>query len=140
MGEARIEVKLTNLFDWEKAEKGKLKPDRVRTVTVRGLVDTGAVRCVLPPNVVRRLGLTPRRSRTVEYADGRKEEVAVVSGVLFEILARDAEEEAFVLGDEVLIGQTVLETLDLLVDCRHGTVTPNPAHPDQPVNKLKLIQ
>ncbi len=137
MGEARVEVKLTNLFDWEKAEEGKLKPDRVRMVTVQGTVDTGAVRCVLPPSVVRRLGLKARRQQVVEYGDGRKEEVPVVSGVIFEILARDAEEDAFVLGDEVLVGQTVLERMDLLVDCGRRTVVPNPAHPDQPVNKLR---
>ena len=137
MGEVRVKVKLTNLFDWERAEDGKLKPSRVRTVTASALVDTSAVRCVLPPHVVRRLGLKPRRTRVVEYADGRKEEVGVVSGVIFEILTRDAEEDAYVLGDEILIGQTVLEVMDLLVDSRRGCVVPNPAHPDQPVNKLK---
>ena len=137
MGEARVEVKLTNLFDWEKAEEGKLKTSRVRSITAKATVDPGAVRCVLPPAVVRRLGLKPRRKQVVEYTDGRKEEVGVVSGVIFEILARDAEEDAFVLGDEVLIGQTVLERMDLLVDCRRGCVVPNPAHPDQPVNKLR---
>src|SRR5437588_12998776 len=107
MGEVRIEVKLTNLFDWERAEEGSLKPDRVRSVKVQGMVDTGAVRCVLPPNVVRRLGLKARRKQVVEYADGRKENVPVVSGVIFEIMARDAEEDAFVLGDKMSIGQTV---------------------------------
>ena len=60
----------------------KLQPDRVRTVTANALVDTGAVRCVLPPHIVHRLGLKPRRTRVVEYADGRKEEVGVVSGVI----------------------------------------------------------
>src|SRR2546430_2875335 len=108
MGEVRVEVKLTNLFDWEKAEDGEIKPSRVRSVAAEGVVDRGAVRCVLPSHVVRRLGLKPRRSQVVEYADGRKEEVKVVSGVIFEILQRDAEEDAFVLGDEILIGQTVL--------------------------------
>jgi hypothetical protein len=46
-------------------------------------------------------------------------------------------EEALVLGDEVLIGQTVLEKLDLLVDCAKQKLVPNPAHPDQPVTKVK---
>ncbi|MGA2864053.1 MAG: retroviral-like aspartic protease family protein [Verrucomicrobiota bacterium] len=137
MGEVRTEVKLTNLFDWEKAQEGKLKPSRVRTVTTQAMVDTGAVRCVLPPHVVRRLGLKPRRTRVVQYADGRREEVGVVSGVIFEILTREAQEDASVLGDEVLIGQTVLETMDLLVDCQGCRLVPNPAHPDQPVTKLK---
>ena len=112
MGEVRVEVKLTNLFDWERAREGKLKPNRVRTVTANAMVDTGVVRCVLPPHVVRRLGLKARRTRVVEYADGRKEEVPVVSGVIFEILTRDAEEDACVLGDEVLVGQTILETME----------------------------
>jgi clan AA aspartic protease len=137
MGEVRIEVKLTNLFDWEKAQDGELKQDRVRVVTADAMVDTGAVRCTLPPHVAHRLGLKARRTQVVEYADGRKEEVGVVGGVLFEILTRESQEEAYVLGDEVLIGQTVLEAMDLLVDCRRRRVVPNPAHPDQPVNKLK---
>jgi clan AA aspartic protease len=137
MGEVKVQVKLTNLFDEEKVEEGKLKPSRVRTVTADATVDTGAVRCVLPPDVARRLGLKPRGQRVVEYADGRKEPVGVVRGVIFEIMDREASEEAYVLGDEVLIGQTVLEVMDLLVDCRQRRLIPNPAHPDQPVNKLK---
>jgi hypothetical protein len=39
----------------------------------------------------------------------------------------------------VLIGQTVLEKTDLLVDCLHGKLVPNPAHPDQPILKIKGI-
>ena len=41
------------------------------------------------------------------------------------------------LGDEVIIGQTVLGKLDLLVDCANRRLAPNPAHPDQPVTKVK---
>ncbi len=137
MGEVRVQVKLSNLFDLEKVEGGKLKLDRVRTVTAEALIDTGAVRSVLPPHVVKRLGLKPRGQQVVEYADGRKEPVPRVYGIMFEIMEREALEDAYVLGDEVLIGQTLLETMDLLVDCQHRRVIANPAHPDQPVNKLK---
>jgi hypothetical protein len=42
-----------------------------------------------------------------------------------------------VLGDEVSIGQAVLETLDFHVDCANQRIIPNPAHPDQAVNKVK---
>lgn len=52
-------------------------------------------------------------------------------------MGRDTMEEALVLGDEVLIGQTVLEKLDLLADCARQRLVPNPAHPDQPVSKVK---
>ncbi len=43
------------------------------------------------------------------------------------------------LGSEVLIGQTLLERMDLLVDCVNKRVVPNPAHPDQPVLKVKPL-
>jgi hypothetical protein len=63
--------------------------------------------------------------------------VGVTEPVIFRLLGRDTLEEALVLGDEVLIGQTVLEKLDLLADCVGRRVVPNPAHPDQPVSKVK---
>jgi hypothetical protein len=46
-------------------------------------------------------------------------------------------EEALVLGDEVIVGQTVLEKLDLLPDCARHQLIANPAHRDQPVTKVK---
>jgi len=36
-----------------------------------------------------------------------------------------------------LIGQTLLEKMDLLMDCAGQRLVPNPAHPDVAVNKLK---
>ncbi|MCP4701507.1 MAG: clan AA aspartic protease, partial [Gammaproteobacteria bacterium] len=57
-----------------------------------------------------------------------------------ELEGRDTLEEALIIGDEVLIGQTVLEKLDLLVDCQNRKVLPNPAHPDQPVSKIKQVR
>ena len=54
-------------------------------------------------------------------------------------LSARTTEETLVLGSEVLIGQTVLESLDLLVDCTNHRVVGNPAHPDQPVIKIKHL-
>jgi hypothetical protein len=36
----------------------------------------------------------------------------------------------------VSFGVTILEKLDLLVDCTHQRLIPNPAHPDQPVFRV----
>jgi hypothetical protein len=73
-----------------------------------------------------------------QYADGRMEEVDLTEGFVVEIMGRRTTEEALVvLGDEILIGQTVLEKLDLLPDCQRHRLVPNPAHPDQPVSKVK---
>jgi hypothetical protein len=83
------------------------------------------------------LGLAIRGQRVVEYADGRKEAEPVTEPLVIDLQGRDTLEEALVLGDEMLIGQTVLEKLDLFVDCQRQRLVPNPAHPDQPVTKVK---
>ncbi len=137
MGEVRVKVKLTNFIDDAMLRRGQLSADKVRTYEADALVDTGAVSSVLPSYVVQMLGLAIRGQRVAEYADGRHDVVDLTDSLLFNINGRDTADEAFVLGDEVLIGQTVLEKLDLLVDCANRRVIPNPAHPDQPVLKIK---
>ena len=90
----------------------------------------------MPTHVVHQLGLAIVENQ-VEYADGRQDVVGVTEAIEISINGRRTLDEALVLGDEVIIGQTVLEKLDLLVDCRNRRVVPNPAHPDQPVSKVK---
>ena len=137
MGEVRTRVLITNAVDEELSRRGQLSVDQIRSYEADAMVDTGAVRSIIPPHIVERLGLTIRGQRVVEYADGRKDVVDVTGPVLFTILDRDTMEEALVRGDEVLIGQTVLEKTDVLVDCNSRHIVPNPAHPDQPVTKVK---
>jgi len=136
MGEVRVAVKLTNAVDEALVRRGMMTPEQVRTYEADALVDTGAVRMVVPPEVAIRLGLGVRGQRMAEYADGRTETVSVTEPLVVEIDGRDTLEEALILGDEVLIGQAVLEKLD--VDSRRRRLVPNPAHPDQPVTKVKF--
>jgi len=137
MGEVRVRVKLTNAVDEALVRRGQLAPEQVQVYETEGLVDTGAVRCTLPPFVVDRLELARVARYMAQYADGRLEEVDLTEGFVLEIMGRRTTEEALVLGDEVLIGQTALEKLDLFVDCINQRLVPNPAHPDQPVSKVK---
>jgi hypothetical protein len=137
MGEIRVKVLLTNSVDEALNRRKKLKKSAVRRYEADAMVDPGAVRSVIPTHVMQALGVMARGSRVVEYADGRTEPVAVTESIIFEVMGRDTLEEALVLGDEVLIGQTVLEKLDLLADCANRRLVPNPAHPDQPVTKMK---
>jgi len=136
MGEIRVLVTLTNALDDGRAAEGSLPPDQVRSVTVNAVVDTGAVRSVIPHPLLEDLGVHVRGDSVAEYADGRKEIVGLTGAILFNILGRSTSDEALVLGNEVLIGQTVLEKLDLLADCPNGRVVPNPDHPNQPVTKV----
>lgn len=137
VGEMRVRVKLTNALDEALARRGQLPPGEVRTYDADAVVDTGAVRSVVPIHVMQCLGLQTRGQRIAQYADGRSEAVGVSEPIVFNILTRDTLEEAMVLGDEVLIGQTVLEKLDLWADCAGQRLVPNPDHPDQPVAKVR---
>lgn len=137
MGEVRVKAKITNSLDEMLARRGQLPSDQVRVFEANALVDRGAVRLVLPSFVVEQLGLGRLYKQVAEYADGRLEEVDVTEPVSIEIMGRRTTDEALVLGNEVLIGQTVLEKIDLCVDTRDRRVFPNPAHPDQPVSKVK---
>ena len=133
MGEVRVKAKLTNAADEALVRRGKLKPEQVQSYEADAVIDTGAVPTVLPVYVVNQLGLEIVEERVASYADGRKDVVGVTEPFSININGRHTVEEAYVLGDEVLIGQTVLEKLDLLVDCANHRVIANPAHPDQPV-------
>jgi clan AA aspartic protease len=136
MGAVRVRVRLSNVGDEAAAAAGRLAPDRVRRVEADALVDTGAVRSCIPASLLEPLGIKPYDRVTVELADGRKSDAGIAEGVRFEIMRRRSSDDALVLGDEVLIGQTLLEKMDLLVDCTRQQLVP--AHPDGPVNKLKL--
>jgi clan AA aspartic protease len=137
MGEVRVKIKLTNNVDDVLAQQGKLALDQVRQMEIEGIVDTGAVSLSLPSHVAEQLGLTRKYKQMAQYADGRLEEVDVTEPIYVEIMGRHTSEEAMVLGDEILIGQTVLEKTDLWVDCRGRRLFPNPAHPYQPVMKVR---
>jgi clan AA aspartic protease len=139
MGEVRANVRLTNAVDEALVRRGQLTAAQVRVYAAEALVDTGAVRCTLPPFVADQLGLARVARYMAQYADGRLEEVDLTEGFVLEIMGRRTTEEALVLGDEVLIGQTALEKLDVLVDCQRQRLVPNPAHPDQPVSKVKGV-
>jgi hypothetical protein len=137
MGEIRVQVKLTNATDEANARSGLIDFNAVRQIQIEGVVNTGAVRSVLPIHIVEKLGLGIRGHRAARYADDRTESVGVTEPLIFECLDRDTVEEALVLGTEVLIGQTVLEKLDLLADCAGRKLMPHPDRPNQPVSMVR---
>ena len=92
---------------------------------------------MVPATLVNQLGLEIRGTRTAPLADGSTQTVGVTGPRLFEMQDRETLEEALVLGDEVLIGQTVLEKLDLLADCVRQRLLP--AHAEGPISKVKRL-
>ena len=129
MGEVHVRVRLINAFDQALVRRRALAADRVRSCEVDAFVDTGSSRTVLPAEVVERLGLAILGQLSVGYADGREKAVGMTEALTVEIDGRATVDEALVLGDEILIGQTVLEKLNLLVDGEGRRLIPNPRRP-----------
>ena len=131
MGRFSVEVELSNQKDLFASEAHIISPDQVRSERVRGVVDSGAARLVIPESVVQRLGLDIEGSVQVRYADGRTAQRSVARNVRLSFGGRDGVFSAIVepARDSALIGAIVLEELDLLVDCTQGRLVPrDPKH------------
>ena len=137
MGRITLEFSIANNDDVVLARAGGLAPDQVRRVTLNGVVDTGAMRLVLPESAVNQLGLTPSGRATVRYADRRSATRSLVKDVSVELLGRQGVFTALVEPDraDALIGAIVMEDLDFLVDC--ATQTLQPRDPDVIVTEVE---
>ncbi len=136
MGEIRASVTLENRDDRGAVRLGLRAEADVRRTTVEGVVDTGAVESRHPRGDRNGAGAPGLGTRTVVYADERREE-RPVTDVTIEIGNLATRTEAIVgpMGSEVLIGQLVLEALDLIADCRRRTLAPR--HPEGPVLAIR---
>ena len=66
MGSVRVKVKLKNAIDETLISRGLLAPGLLRECETEGLVDTGAVSLVIPPQIVEKLGLKIRSQRVAQ--------------------------------------------------------------------------
>ncbi len=139
MGEVKIEVELENFVDRTKAVAGEIEDSEVRRFKTSALVDTGAVMNLLPRDVVEHLGVPIEGTAVVTLADERREEMQVAQGVTMKVGERSTTLPCLVgpPRSEPLLGQVILEVLDLVVDCPGQRVIPNPDSPIYPSLKLK---
>ena len=139
MGEIVASMELENAGDREVVSLGLRDESTVRRTTVDGVVDTGAVMLVLPEDVVDRLGLRTQREVVVAYANDYTETRPVAGPVTVQIGNRFMNADCIVgpPSSDPLIGQIVLEALDLVADCGNRTLAPRPESPDIPLLKLK---
>ncbi|NJM22428.1 MAG: clan AA aspartic protease [Richelia sp. SM1_7_0] len=138
MGAVRAKIQLKNAIDEELVNRGLLAPNLLRQIEIEGLVNTGAVGLVIPQQVVEDLGLRIRGQRIAQYTNGSEESIGFTGPVIVTWENLETLDEALVVGNEVLIGQVILEKLDLLVDCKNQRLIPNPEHPDYPVAMIKI--
>ena len=139
MGAVKVEVRLENHIDRVNSEQGLLPASQVRGLQIQGLADTGAVMNMFPRDVVEYLGVPVGESVIVTLADERREEMPMADGIHVEVAGRRVALPCLVgpPQSEALLGQVLLEVLDLVVDCPGRRLIPNPASPIYPSLSLK---
>ena len=137
MGEIVVKVELENAVDRGSFEQGLRDEVSIRKTHVDAIIDTGASMPVLPHNVVERLGLRIRRTAVVTYSEERKEERSIAGPVTITVCDRFMSTDCIVGPpmSQPLVGQIVLQALDLIADCANHTVVPR--WPDYPVLNLR---
>ncbi len=126
MGKVIERIKLTSVFDPLKSEE------------VWAVIDTGATMLVLPQDLVDRLGLRKIRDARVRYANREVQLKPIYGIVALEIQGRVGNFDvlAEVAGSQPLVGQIVLEELDLVVHRATKLLTPNPESPEMPMVEI----
>jgi predicted aspartyl protease len=126
MGRFSLEFKVLNNQDLQMAQRGALDPTKVRSTTIKGLVDSGATYLVLPEYMASLLGLPSAGEVMVRYADQRSSRRKAVGEVGVELLGRRGTFRAILEPERetALIGALVLEDLDLMVDCSRQELRP----------------
>jgi predicted aspartyl protease len=137
VGRFSVDVALANQEDLLDAKAGRISPSQVRRVIVRGVVDSGATRLVIPAPVAQQLGLEISGTAKVRYADGRTAERPVARLVNLSYAGRESTFNAIVEPDRdsALIGAIVMEDLDLVIDCTTQRLVPR--DPKQIISEIE---
>jgi clan AA aspartic protease len=133
----REEITLENPTDATNAVNGIINEAKVRRLTVKALVDTGAWTLVINEDTRAKLGLRVLYTDTSEVANGVVETGLVTEGVNIYWQDRHTVCTAFVFPHEteVLFGALPLEGMDLLVDPKRERVIG--AHGDKTLRIVK---
>jgi predicted aspartyl protease len=124
VGKVIIKIKLTNLSDLA-VQHRKLSSAKPREVEVEALVDTGATRLRLKPNVIRALGLEKMDTVITQTTHGPAKR-AVYESVRLEVQGRCGDFNVVNVGEKGpnLLGQIPLEYLDFVVDSKNRKLIP----------------
>ncbi len=116
-------IKIINVFEPEKK------------VEIEAVIDTGATMLVLPQDIINKLNLRKMREVKVRYANTKVETKSIYGVVTVEICGRAGEFNVLAEpeGAQPLVGQIILEQLDLIVDPGTRKVIPNPRSPEMPM-------
>ena len=113
-----------------------------KSIEIEAIIDTGATMSVLPMDLIQKLGLEKIDEVNVRYAeryaDNSVKRKEVYGWVILEIAGRKAVFDVLAEneGAQPLIGQIVLERLDLIIEPSTKKVIPNPRSPETPMIEI----
>ena len=139
MGRVVAKVRLANVIDVALARQGAIRPEEVRRCEVDALADSGASLMCLPEDIVDELGLERFSSQTATLATGERRQLPIVGTARIEIGARMVNQDCVVLprGARPLIGQLVLQEMDLVIDMKRERLVLG--HPDEEFPVIDLL-
>ena len=132
MGKVVTKALLSNNQDLTRLADGRIAVEQVRQQEQELIVDAGGRVVGLPLSIIEQLGLPATRKVTVTLSDGSRQERQLYGELRVQVGDRDdvfscvAKPE----GAPLLLGQIVLEALDLVVDYGRQRLIPNPEASD----------
>jgi clan AA aspartic protease len=126
MGITYTDIEIENLFT-------------KRRMTIRALVDSGAVFMTIPSHAALQLGydLEEVSQREIILADGSRKTVPMVGPLRVYFTDRYCDLSALVVGDEALFGAVPMEMMDLVLHPASQALMVNPESPFLPVALMK---
>ena len=111
-------------------ELANARDDSLRPITVKALVDSGALHLCIPAHVATQLQLPELDKREVTLADGATTLVPYVGPVRVRFDNRQCLVGALILGDQPLLGAIPMEDMDLVINPARLQLTVNPSNPN----------
>jgi len=129
------EITLKNVIDAAFAERGIMKEDEVRQMTVQAVVDTGAWTLVISEEIREKLGLRDNGTGEATLADGKKGEFPMAGPLEIRWKNRRFTCDALVLpgAPGILLGAIPLEGMDLTINPKRELVG---VHGDKEMHRI----
>jgi len=118
-------------------EQSNQRQPELSGLSVRALVDTGAMTTCIPEHVAVQLKLEEIEKREVTTADEKSHLVPYVGPIQIRFQRRTCFTGALVIGESVLLGAVPMEDMDLVIEPSRQTITVNPKSPNIPSAVVK---
>ena len=139
MGHVFADLILENAFEATAAQKGLIAEGDVKKLSVKAMVDSGAMTLTINDDIARQLGLEVQKRQEVVLADGSFRKCDYAGPVFIHFENRIACCLALVLpgADEVLLGVIPLEEMDVIIDPINQKLAVHPERPLMAQMKVK---